>query len=88
MDNPDFPHEQEYAAILAREFRKARGIPPDTRLQVSFPPDSERIVILEGTNVWVMDIGSDDDDFWFRDLRDQLLSFPMPQDWIDLEEQA
>lgn len=78
--------ERQYVAILAREFRIARGLPPDTRLQVSFPPNEERIVILEGCNVWIMDIGSDDDDFYFVDLRSNPLIFPMPQDWIDLEE--
>lgn len=74
-----------YVAILAREFRKARGIPPDTRLQVTFRPD-ESIIVLEGTNVWIMSIGSDDDDFQFFDNDGVELRFPMPQDWLDLGE--
>jgi hypothetical protein len=87
IDNPNFPHEREYVAILAREFRKARGIDPNTRLQVSFPEGSERIIILEGCNIWIMEIGSDDDGFWFRDLQNKLITFPMPDDWLKLEEQ-
>lgn len=86
MENSWEKLEPQYIAILAREFRKARGLPPDTRLYVSFPPKEERIIVLEGTRIWIMDIGSDDDDFYFCDECSNPLVFPMPEDWLKLEE--
>lgn len=83
----DDTSDARYGAILAREFRKARGIAADTRLQVSFRPD-ELIIILEGSNIWVMCIGSDDDEFHFVDNDEVVLKFPMPQEWLNLEEQG
>jgi hypothetical protein len=85
-----------YVAILAREFRKARGLPEDRPLSIAFRAD-ESIVILEdpstilpgvlSSNVWIMQIGSDDDDFTFYDNDGVECKFPIPEDWFKLEEE-
>jgi len=85
MRENDDPIMLEYRRILAREFRKARGLPEHAVLDIAFRTD-ESIVIAECGNFWIMQIGSDDDDFDFFDNEGVECRFPMPEDWLKLEE--
>lgn len=80
----------EYEFILMREFRKAAGIAPEVPMVVSFTEGEEIVVSVKtekGTDFYVMNIGSDDDEFYFRKLKsDTVILFPFPQDWLTLEE--
>jgi len=86
---------QKYSAILKREFSKAlgeRGKQKDCDVTVRFHQD-ETIHVYVGPRGTkrehlVMEIGSDDDEFHFYNIKDTkkiyTLRFPFPQDWLDL----
>lgn len=80
----------EYEFIIMREFRKVAGIAPEVPMVVSFTEDEEIVVSVKidgATDFYIMNIGSDDDEFYFRKLKsDTVLMFPFPQDWLTLEE--
>lgn len=72
-----------YETIVAREFRTALGLAPIVPVTVVFTPD-ERIVVTINNHhqsVYVMQIGSDDDEFYFKSLGRNVVRFPMPADW-------
>jgi hypothetical protein len=79
-----------YRKILEREFRKTIGKPTEY-LRVEFH-DDETIHVYTGLRKaikhYIMEIGSDDDDFAFYDSRDKgktyVIRFPMPDDWLRL----
>lgn len=67
--------------IIAREFRRVKEIEPDVDIKVEFTED-ETIVVTFSCKEYVMEIGSDDDYFWFRDEdTDDYVQFDYPPDW-------
>jgi hypothetical protein len=77
-----------YVAIIKREFCKARGLPANYPLDVYFRTDESIVIVDAGLppNIWIMQIGSDDDDFDFVDNDGVECQFPIPEDWFELQE--
>jgi hypothetical protein len=76
----------KYNEILEREFRKAAKLEATDKVIVDFP-EEEIIVVTVNGKKWTMEIGSDDDNFWFHDEAGQdVVSFDFPEDWTEIEE--
>ncbi len=75
----------KYNAILEREFRAAAKLSPDAQVVVDFP-EEEVICITVNGKKWVMEIGSDDDYFWFRDDTGDVVRFDFPDDWDEVDQ--
>ena len=79
----------KYPEIVEREFRKAAKLPDGDLVTVDFPEESDEIVVIVNGKRWVMEVGSDDDDFYFvyQDEKGcDYVQFDFPQDWLELEE--
>jgi hypothetical protein len=65
--------------IIKREFEAAR---PGARVdEVEFTANEE-IIVKTGNGIFTMEIGSDDNGFYFVNERhDEYVSFPFPPDW-------
>lgn len=68
--------------ILEREFRLARRLPIESRVSVEWTEDEEIIITSDG-ELWVMQIGSDDDGFRFTGPNGERLRIPYPADYLD-----
>ena len=71
--------------VIKREFEKASNL---TVTQVIFGEDETITVSTDSEGDFVMQIGSDDDEFKFAgvdqpDDTDFIVSFPFPPDWWD-----
>lgn len=81
MSTPE--RDRQFAEILEREFRKATNVEGD--ISVVFGED-ETITISTLCSEYVMEIGSDDDDFCFENQdSDEVVRFPIPPDWLEIE---
>lgn len=58
--------EDRYITQLGKEFREQRGLEPDSPLRI-YSRSDERWVIVElaGADVWIFEVGSDDDEWFF-----------------------
>lgn len=66
-ENPEWLKIGErYTRQLGKEFRQQRGLTPDTPLQLYSRADERWVIVeLTGADVWIHDIGSDDDEWFF-----------------------
>lgn len=79
----------KYSEIVEREFRLAAEVPDSHPVSVVFNDDEETITVTTPDAEWVMEIGSDDDYFWFSKTGPgggRVIRFDYPDDWIELEE--
>lgn len=73
-----------FEIIVEREFRKAAKIPDDVPVTVEFTED-ETIIVTYADQRFVMEIGSDDDYFWFHnEATNAVVTFDYPDDWPEV----
>lgn len=67
---------EKLAEIVREDFRAAANLQPGYPLQIYDRPD-ETWVIVSPANVWIHQIGSDDDGWEFVDNQGRLVNFPI-----------
>ena len=79
--------EDRYITQLSKEFREQRGLSPTTPLLIYSRSDERWVIVeLEGKDVWIFDIGSDDDEWYFVSNEGLVCKWSFSPEIIAMEE--